>query len=182
MAKLEVEACSDWCCVPAPTCRKMPHMPRCWIARNRFRREWKIRGATPFLLTLPDWNHFLVRLPKIARDLARRASDLGLESNVAVAANPDTAVIAARGFSGVTVIPDGKEAEQLGSLPVEVLLRGEHDLQETEQFLETFRRWGIRKLRDLATLPDVALSERLGQQAAFAKAGSWRHFPHVDSG
>ena len=29
--------------------------------------------------------------------------------------------------------------------------------------METFSRWGIRKLRDLAALPDVALSERLGQ-------------------
>ena len=29
--------------------------------------------------------------------------------------------------------------------------------------METFSRWGIRKLRDLAALPDIALSERLGQ-------------------
>jgi len=36
--------------------------------------------------------------------------------------------------------------------------------QETEQFLETFHRWGIHKLSDLATMPEVALSERLGQQ------------------
>jgi len=29
--------------------------------------------------------------------------------------------------------------------------------------LETFNRWGIRRLRDLGALPDVALSERMGQ-------------------
>src|SRR5580704_12459044 len=39
--------------------------------------------------------------PIIARDLARRAFDLGLTTNVAVAANPDTAMLAARGFRGV---------------------------------------------------------------------------------
>jgi protein ImuB len=100
-------------------------------------------------------------LPKIARALAHRASDLGLESSVAVAGNPDTAVLAARGFSGVTVIAEGKEAEQLGSLPVEVLFV--NTTAESAQLLETFNRWGIRKLRDLAALPDVALSERLGQ-------------------
>jgi protein ImuB len=100
-------------------------------------------------------------LPRIARALACRAFDFGLEISVAVAGNPDTAALAARGFSGVTVIPEGKEAEQLGSLPIEVLFG--NSAQESEPLLETFNRWGIRKLRDLAALPDVALSERLGQ-------------------
>jgi protein ImuB len=103
-------------------------------------------------------------LPKIARDLARRALDLGLTANVAVAANPDTAVLAARGFRGVTVIPEGTESERLGNLPVELLVAGE---QESEPFLETFHRWGIRNLRDLAALPDVALSERTGQRGVY---------------
>jgi protein ImuB len=97
---------------------------------------------------------------KIARDVARRASDLGLETNVAVASNPDTAVLAALGFSGVVVIPQGREAEQLGNLPLEVLLTGGHDLQT----LDVLERWGIRNLRALAALPEIALSERLGQE------------------
>jgi protein ImuB len=46
-------------------------------------------------------------------------------------------------------------------LPVEVLF-GNMDADAT-QLLEAFNRWGIRKLRELAALPDVALSERLGQ-------------------
>ncbi|HXZ39554.1 MAG TPA: DNA polymerase Y family protein [Terriglobales bacterium] len=104
-------------------------------------------------------------LPKIARRLAQRASELGLETSVAVAANPDTAMIAARGFSGITVIPEGKEAEQLGSLPVEVLFAEEHE--ESTQLLETFQSWGVRHLRELAALPDVALSERLGQRGVY---------------
>lgn len=106
-------------------------------------------------------------LPKIARDLARRASDLGLEANVAVAANPDAAMLAARGFSGVTVIPEGKEAEQLGNLEIEVLFRGFLDSgreQQAEEFLETLHRWGVRNLRTLAALPEVAIGERLGQE------------------
>jgi protein ImuB len=118
---------------------------------------------------------------KIARDLARRALDLGLIANVAVAANPDTAVLAARGFRGVTVIPEGKECERLGNLPVELLLAGE---QEPEPFLETFHRWGIRNLRDLAALPDVPLSERLGQRGVYlqklARGGTSRTLVPVD--
>ncbi len=94
---------------------------------------------------------------KLAQDLARRASDLGLEANVAVAANPDAAVHAARGFAGVTIIPAGKQAERLGQLPVDVL-------QVAPEILETLDRWGVRKLRALAALPEVALVERLGQE------------------
>jgi protein ImuB len=103
---------------------------------------------------------------KIAREIAQRASQLGLEVNVAVAANPDAAVIAARGFSGVTVIAPGKEAEQLGSLRIEVLFAGMNAatvLPEPERLLDTLEQWGIRSLRALALLPEVALSERLGQ-------------------
>jgi len=94
---------------------------------------------------------------KLAQDLARCASELGLEANVAVAANPDAAIHAARGFAGITVIAPGKEAERLGPLPVNVL-------QVAPEILETFDRWGVRNLRGLAALPEVAIVERLGQE------------------
>ena len=119
------------------------------------------------LLDLFGMESLLGPLPEIARALRCRASDLGLETNVAVAANPDAAVLAARGFSGVTVIPSSQEADRLGSLSTEVLfadrLEGE-EKKEAEQLLETLDRWGVRNLRALAALPDVALSERLGQK------------------
>jgi protein ImuB len=94
---------------------------------------------------------------KLAQELARRVSELGLEANVAVAANPDAAILVARGFAGVTVIPPGKQAERLGSLPVDVL-------QVAPEILETLDRWGVRNLRALAALPEVAMVERLGQE------------------
>ncbi len=94
---------------------------------------------------------------KIARDLAKRASDLGLEAHVAVASNPDAALHAARGFSGVTVIPPGKEAERLGALSVEALA-------PSLELLDTLERWGVRNLRALAVLPEIAVTERLGQE------------------
>ncbi len=103
-------------------------------------------------------------LPKVARKISRRASGVGLETNVAVAPTLESALLAARGFSGVTVVPEGKEAELLGSLPVEVLFADETDSDAAEELLETFRRWGIRKFRELAALPESALTERLGQQ------------------
>ncbi|MGD0469647.1 MAG: DNA polymerase Y family protein [Terriglobales bacterium] len=117
------------------------------------------------LLNLAGLEPLLGPLPKIAHDLARRVSQMGLEANVAVAANPDAALLAARGFSGVTLIPEGREAERLGDLPVDVLLEGfSSDAEEAARWVETFDRWGIRKLRALAALPEVPVSERLGQQ------------------
>jgi protein ImuB len=111
----------------------------------------------------------------IARDLSRRASDLGLEVHVAVAANPDAARLGARGFSGVTLISEGKEAERLGNLPLDVLFPElsapptakanpqKTEAQDAARLLEIFDLWGIRNLRALAALPEIALSQRLGQ-------------------
>ncbi len=119
------------------------------------------------LLDLSGLESLFGSLPKIARDIGRRTSDLGLEANVATAFNPDTARFAARGFSGVTVVPEGKESERLGNLPLDVLfpeLTAPNPPEETARLLETFDLWGVRNLRALCALPEIALSERLGQQ------------------
>ena len=119
------------------------------------------------LLDLAGMESLLGSLPEISRAISNRTATLGLEANVAVAANPDAAVLAARGFRGVTVIPSGKEAERLSSLPTAVLfgdrLEGDQN-SATDRLLETLNRWGIRNLCALAALPEVALSERLGQE------------------
>jgi nucleotidyltransferase/DNA polymerase involved in DNA repair len=118
------------------------------------------------ILDLSGLESLFGSLPQIARDIARRTSDLGLEANVATAFNPDTARFAARGFPGVTVVPEGKEAERLGNLPLDVLFSGltaPNPSEADARILETFDLWGVRNLRALCTLPEVALSERLGQ-------------------
>ena len=161
MSKLQIEACAD----VMLRGRSLPQEAAAHAAlldcAQSFSPRVEAAGCDTIVLDVAGLQPLFDPLPKIARALARRASALGLKTNVAVAGNPDTAVLAARGFSGVTVIAEGKEAEQLGSLPVEVLF-GNMDADAT-QLLEAFNRWGIRKLRELAALPDVALSERLGQ-------------------
>src|SRR6202158_4434381 len=71
------------------------------------------------LLDLAGMESLLGSPPEMAHAICRCAADLGLDGNVALASNPDAALLAARGFSGVTVIPPGKEGESLGSLLVE---------------------------------------------------------------
>src|SRR6202047_4746379 len=130
-----------------------------------FSPEVEDKSPGTVLLTLAGLEPLLGPLPKIARDLTQRVSRMGLEANIAVAANPDAALLAVRGFPGVTLIPEGREAERLGDLPVDVLLESfSSDPEEAARWVETFDRWGIRKLRALAALPEVPVSERLGQQ------------------
>jgi protein ImuB len=127
-------------------------------------------GCDTALLDLAGMESLFGSLPEISRAIYNRAATLGLKANVAVASNPDAAVLAARGFSGVTVIPSGKEAERLGSLPMEVLFANPlaedrlGDQKKAAGLLETLARWGVRNLRALAALPEIAFSERLGQE------------------
>ncbi len=111
----------------------------------------------------------------MARDLASRVNAIALEANIALAANPEAALHAARGFSGTTVIPAGEEAHRLGVLPLPVLLDA-FDISLTnssasdrereklrEQMLDILERWGVRDFRTLALLPEHALASRLGE-------------------
>jgi protein ImuB len=93
----------------------------------------------------------------IANQLARRACGLGITANVAIASEIESSIIAARGFSGITLIPAGQESERLGRLPVEAL-------SPSAELRETLERWGVHTCAALAVLPVLNLSERLGQE------------------
>ncbi len=58
---------------------------------------------------------------QIAAEVARRGSEMGIQANLAIAHNPDTARLAARHLPGITLIPPGKEADRLGGIPVTAL-------------------------------------------------------------
>lgn len=94
---------------------------------------------------------------EIASEICRRGQKMGLVANLAIAANPETAALAARNLTGVTLIRPGRELEGLAQLPVEVL-------PATPEMLLTFERWGIHSLADLAALPELGIVERLGQE------------------
>ncbi len=160
MTKLQVEACPDLVLRPRSLLQESAAHAALLDCAQSFSPRVEDVGCDTVLLDLAGMEPLFGPLPKIARDVARRASALGLETNVAVASKPDTALLAAHGFSGVVVIPPGREAEQLSNLPLEVLFTGGRDLES----LEILERWGIRNFRALAALPEIALSERLGQE------------------
>jgi protein ImuB len=174
MTKAQAELCSEVTLRPrSPLQESVAHAALLDCAQS-FSPCVEDAAADAVILDLAGMESLFGSLPEIARNLFRRAAELGLEGNVAVASNPDAAVLAAHGFSGVTVIPAGRESESLGSLSVEVLFahgcgREKEDAQKNEPgsyetFSPTLDRWGVRNLRDLAALPAIALSERLGQK------------------
>jgi len=93
----------------------------------------------------------------IACKIKVRARQIGLHLRIAIAANPDTAMYAAHGFAGITIIPTGDEAKLLASLHVGIL-------PMTPELLEVLDGWGIHTFKSLTALPPIALVERLGQR------------------
>jgi len=97
------------------------------------------------------------RIEDIPRAIEERLQDSGLSANVAIAPNPEVAVIAARHFIGSTMIPE-RSAQALAKLKVEAL-------QLTPEISEAFELWGIRTFQDLASLPRDGIVARLGHKA-----------------
>jgi protein ImuB len=92
---------------------------------------------------------------EIAATVARRGAEAGIHGNLAISADPDTAMLASRHFRGITLIPPDREADRLGSLPV-------HVLPAEPELIETLDRWGIRTLAELAALPELGFIARFG--------------------
>lgn len=95
---------------------------------------------------------------EIASAISRRGAQAGLEANLAIAASPDVAILAARQLPGVTLIPRGREIEFLDGIRVDAV-------EAEPAILDALSRWGVATLGQLAELPPLGLIERLGKSA-----------------
>jgi protein ImuB len=105
-------------------------------------------------------------LENIANAITQRARQLRVSVNVAIAANPDAAIHAARSLPSMTIIDAGDELRHLGQLSIAALdgsLAGV-DAHKAAELYETFAMWGIGTFRELASLPLSGVAERLGQE------------------
>jgi len=164
MTKLQVEGCAEIALRERSELQESAAHQALLDCAQSFSPRVEDVAPDTLLLDLSGLGALFGTLPNIAREIFHRASTMGLEINVAVAFTLETALLAANGFSGVIVVPEGKESEVLGGLPVAVLFANETDSADSEELLQTFSRWGIRKFRDLIALPAASLSERLGQR------------------
>jgi protein ImuB len=107
---------------------------------------------------------------KLADQIAKQAKSkapggLGCKVNVALAANPDTAIHAAKFCEGVTFTAPGEELICLGGLPLNALQWSLAGIEEKRaaEILDTLKLWGVRTFKEFAELPVTGVSERLGQ-------------------
>lgn len=105
-------------------------------------------------------------LPRLAKAIAQRTAQANVKANVSIAANPDTAIHAARSLPAPTIIHTGDELQHLGVLSIKQLdcSLAAIDPGKAEKVYETFALWGVRTFRDLAELPLAGVAERLGQE------------------
>ena len=88
---------------------------------------------------------------QIAQAIAQRA---GENINIAIAETADAAILAARNFPGVTVVPDLNDLD-VSALPL------------TEEMSQVLESWGIYTLDQLADLPENGLAERFGPHGVY---------------
>ena len=88
---------------------------------------------------------------QIAQAIADRAGD---NINVAIAESADAAILAARNYPGITIVPDLSTLD-ISALPL------------TEEMAQVFESWGIYTLEQLAELPENGLAERFGPRGVY---------------
>ncbi len=104
---------------------------------------------------------------QIASEISRAGYERKLQANLAIASNPDAAILLATNFAGVTLVTPGEERLKLGSTPLIALfsLANPND----QALLEILHRWGLKTCEDLAVLPEKGVAERLGPQGVYLR-------------
>ncbi len=115
----------------------------------------EMAGPRTVVLAIGALRRLIGSPAQITSEMARRAQERHLQGRIAVAANPDTAVIAAQHLAGINLIPHGREVEQLGHLPVTALPADPNTLAVLD-------RWGVRTVEEFCALPRTGIAERLG--------------------
>jgi protein ImuB len=102
---------------------------------------------------------------QLSEDILVYLTRNGLDASIAVASNPDAAILAARNLPGITIL-DSTEYRRLSKLPLTALdpiLAGVKP-DRAEAILDTLDLWGLHTFSDLAGLPEKGVAETLGPE------------------
>src|SRR6266849_3938354 len=120
----------------------------------------------------------------IGEELRREAAARGVRAHVAVAGTRMAALVLALARPGLTVIPRGEEAAALAPIHIGILEKVPHDQPQSPQSsqrdldrknsalsaISAIKRWGLKTLGELASLPAADLVSRLGRPATMWQA------------
>ena len=156
--------------IPDPGSRFDHHI---FIARD-FSPRIECHGASTVVLDVSGLGRLLGDASAIGAELRRAADGSSADLQIAVARSQAAARLLAIARRGLTVAA-GDAAAAVAPLPLDTLRvcmeddvvgggRAAARLQTTGVHLETFRRWGLTMVGEIAALPTIELSERMGQQ------------------
>ena len=147
--------------------------PHVLIARD-FSPRIECHGASAVVLDVSGLGRLLGEAHAIGAELARAADGYSAGLQIAVARSQTAARLLAIACPGLTVAA-GDPAAALAPLAIDslrILMEDEHvgggsaaaRVHATIARLETFRRWGLTMVGEIAALPSIELSERMGQE------------------
>ena len=142
------------------------------IARD-FSPRIECHGASTVVLDVSGLGRLLGDAHAIGAELARAAATYASNVQIAVARSQTAARLLASERAGLTVAA-GDVAAALAPLSLDTLRTFVEDenpsghnaaarVHATIVRIETFRRWGLTMLGEIAALPSIELSERMGQ-------------------
>lgn len=164
-------------CLRAARATPPPHFdpkspPSYFVIARDFSPRLERHGASSVVLDVGGLGRLLGDAQAIGAELDRAAAGRALR--IAIAPTQAAARLLAIGYAGLTVAPRDVAAA-VGSLPIDTLrvfmddeempgVKAAARMKATAGRLETFRRWGLTNLGDIAALPSADLSERMGQE------------------
>lgn len=98
---------------------------------------------------------------QIASEISRFGFVRKLKASLAIAPNPDTAILLARNCLGVTMVAPGEERFKLGPLLCSCLFH--HGMAVDPSLAQVLHGWGVKTCEELAALPEKGVVERLGR-------------------
>jgi protein ImuB len=99
---------------------------------------------------------------QISSEISRAGYERKLQANLAIASNPDTAILLARHVTGITLVTPGEECRKLAPLSLSALT-------SDQAMLAILLRWGVKTCDDLALLPEAGVAERLGPGGVYLR-------------
>lgn len=150
-----------------------PHRPAHFLIARDFSPRIERHGDSCVVLDISGLGRLLGTPQAIGTELARAAVAYATDIRIAIARSQTAARLLSIAHPGPT-IADGDSAAAVALLPLgplRVLIEDDEvhggaaaaRLKATIDRLETLRRWGLTTLGDIAALPSMELSERMGQ-------------------
>lgn len=102
---------------------------------------------------------------QIASEISRAGYEHKIQANLAIASTPDSAILLARNYPGVTLVTPGEEKLKLGLIPLAALFN--MPLSVDHALLKVLNQWGLKTCEDLAALPQRGVAERLGKSGIY---------------